>query len=64
MEPISSGKIQLFGRTLPEDEMQKIADKINIKTKLEVFDFNELPEILVNAKYGKVNGNAVIRIAE
>ena len=25
---------------------------------------NELPEILVNAKYGKVNGNAVIRIAE
>ena len=45
-------------------EFLKIADKINIKTKLEVFDFNELPEILVNAKYGKVNGNAVIRIAE
>jgi len=45
-------------------EFLKIADEINIKTKLETFDFNELPEILIRAKQGKVDGNAVIKIAK
>jgi propanol-preferring alcohol dehydrogenase len=45
-------------------EFLKIADEINIKTNLETFEFDELPETLINAKYGKVNGNAVIKIAE
>ena len=41
----------------------KIADEIGIKTKIEVFDFSELPEVLVRVKQGKINGNAVIKIA-
>ncbi len=42
----------------------KIAEKIKIKTKIEVFDFSELPEALIKVKHGKVNGNAVIKITE
>ena len=45
-------------------EFLQIADKINIKTTLETFDFDQLPEILIKAKQGKVNGNAVIKIGE
>jgi propanol-preferring alcohol dehydrogenase len=45
-------------------EFLKIADEINIKTKLETFDFSQIPEALINAKHGKVNGNAVIKVAE
>ena len=45
-------------------EFLKIADEINIKTKLESFDFNELPGVLIKVKHGKVDGNAVIRVAE
>jgi propanol-preferring alcohol dehydrogenase len=45
-------------------EFLKIAEEINIKTKLEAFDFDELPETLIKAKHGKVDGNAVIKIAE
>ena len=45
-------------------EFLKIAEEINIKTKLETFDFDELPEILIRARQGKVDGNAVIKIAE
>ena len=44
-------------------EFLKIADEINIKTKVEVFDFDELPEVLIKVKQGKVAGNAVIKIA-
>ena len=39
-------------------------DEINIKTKLETFDFDELPEILIKVEHGKVNGNAVIKLAK
>lgn len=45
-------------------EFLQIADEINIKTTLETFDFDQLPEILIKAKQGKVNGNAVIKIGE
>jgi zinc-binding alcohol dehydrogenase family protein len=45
-------------------EFLEIADEINIKTKLETFDFNELSEVLIRVKRGKVDGNAVIRVAE
>ena len=44
-------------------EFLQIADEINIKTKLETFDFDELPETLIRAKHGKVSGNAVIKVA-
>jgi propanol-preferring alcohol dehydrogenase len=45
-------------------EFLKIANEINIKTKVETFDFGELPEALIKAKHGKVNGNAVIKLTE
>ncbi len=45
-------------------EFLKIADEINIKTKIATFDFNELPQALIRVKQGKVNGNAVIRVTE
>jgi propanol-preferring alcohol dehydrogenase len=44
-------------------EFLDIASKVGIRTEIEVFPFNELPEVLILAKGGKVKGNAVIKIA-
>jgi propanol-preferring alcohol dehydrogenase len=43
-------------------EFLQIANDINIKTSVDVFPFNDLPEVLIKVKHGKVNGNAVIKI--
>jgi len=44
-------------------EFLEIAAKVGIKTEIEVFPFNELPDVLILVKGGKVAGNAVINIA-
>lgn len=44
-------------------EFLEIAAKVGIKTEIEVFPFDELPDVLILAKGGKVRGNAVIKIA-
>jgi len=44
-------------------EFLEIAAKVGIKTEIEAFPFNELPETLILAKGGKAKGNAVIKIA-
>ena len=43
-------------------EFLDIAAKGGIKTEVEVFPFDELPEALILAKGGKVNGNPVVRL--
>jgi propanol-preferring alcohol dehydrogenase len=43
-------------------EFLDIATKVGIKTEIEVFSFDELPEALILTKSGKVNGNPVVRI--
>jgi propanol-preferring alcohol dehydrogenase len=43
-------------------EFLQIANDINIKTSVDVFPFDDLPEVLIRVKHGKVNGNAVIEI--
>jgi propanol-preferring alcohol dehydrogenase len=45
-------------------EFLHIANEIDLKTSIEVFPFEDLPEALIRVKHGKVNGNAVIQIAE
>ena len=45
-------------------EFLEIAAKMGIKTEIEVFPFNELPDALILAKGGRVKGNAVINIAD
>ena len=45
-------------------EFLQLADEINLKAPFEVFSFNDTPEALIRVKHGKVNGNAVIQIAE
>ena len=44
-------------------EFLEIAAKVGIKTEIEVFPFDELPDVLILVKGGKVRGNAVIKIA-
>lgn len=44
-------------------EFLEIVTKAGIRTEVEVFPFNELPEVLILAKGGRVKGNAVIKIA-
>ena len=43
-------------------EFLQLANDINIKTCIEVFPFENLPEVLIQVKNGKINGNAVIEI--
>jgi len=45
-------------------EFLQLASEINLKTSIEVFPFEDLPEALIRVKHGKVHGNAVIQIAE
>jgi len=45
-------------------EFLDIANQANLKTPIEVFPFDELSEVLIQVKHGKVNGNAVIQIAK
>ena len=45
-------------------EFLQLANEIKPRTSIEVFPFEELPEALIRVKNGRVNGNAVIQIAE
>jgi len=45
-------------------EFLEIAAKIGIKTEVNVFPFDKLPEALILAKGGKVKGNPVIEVAD
>jgi propanol-preferring alcohol dehydrogenase len=45
-------------------EFLKLSSKINIKTKFQTFNFNELPDVLIRVKHGEINGNAVIHISD
>jgi len=45
-------------------DLLQLANDIKLKTSIEVFSFEELPEALICVKDGKVNGNAVIQIAD
>jgi len=45
-------------------EFLQLANDINMKASIEVFPFDNLPEVLIQVKHGKVNGNAVIQIDE
>ena len=45
-------------------EFLQLANNINLKTFIEVFAFKDLQEALICVKDGKVNGNAVIQIAD
>ncbi len=45
-------------------EFLQLANEINFKISIEVFPFEDLQEALIKVKHGKVNGNAVIQIAE
>jgi len=44
-------------------EFLELASKMGIKTEMEIFPFDKLPEALILAKEGKVKGTAVIRVA-
>jgi len=45
-------------------EFLQLANDINLKTSIEVYPFEDLQEVLIQVKHGKVKGNAVIQIAE
>lgn len=44
-------------------EFLDIANQIHLKASIEVFSFDELPDVLIQVKHGNVAGNAVINIA-
>ncbi|MBA7639754.1 putative alcohol dehydrogenase AdhA [subsurface metagenome] len=45
-------------------EFLEIAAKAGMKTEVEVFPFEKLPEVLILAKGGKIEGHPVIKIAD
>jgi propanol-preferring alcohol dehydrogenase len=44
-------------------EFLDIANQIDLNASMEVFPFDELPDVLIQVKHGNVTGNAVINIA-
>jgi len=46
------------------NEFLDIADQINLKASVEVFPFEDLQEVFIHVKHGKVKGNAVIKITD
>jgi propanol-preferring alcohol dehydrogenase len=40
-----------------------LAQEIKIKTEIEVFDFDQIPEVLIAVKQGNVEGSAAIKVA-
>ncbi len=42
----------------------QLANDINIQSSIEIFPVDDLPEVLILVKDGKVNGNAVIQITK
>ena len=44
-------------------ELLKIAGEIPIQTDIEVYDFDDIPNVLVRMKEGKIKGAAVIKIS-
>ncbi|MGQ9706532.1 MAG: zinc-dependent alcohol dehydrogenase family protein [bacterium] len=42
-------------------ELLKIAKEIPIKTDVEIYSFNDVPEVLIRMKEGKIKGAAVIK---
>jgi propanol-preferring alcohol dehydrogenase len=46
------------------DEFLHIAEDMNLKAFIEVYPFDELPDVLIQVKQGNVKGNAVVKIAE
>jgi propanol-preferring alcohol dehydrogenase len=43
-------------------EFLKIADELKLKSRIELFDFNNIPEALIKVSNGKINGTAVAEI--
>jgi propanol-preferring alcohol dehydrogenase len=41
-------------------EFLKIADKLKLKSRVELYDFDDIPEALIKVTKGKINGTAVV----
>jgi propanol-preferring alcohol dehydrogenase len=44
-------------------EFLKIADKLKLKSKVELFDFDDIPRGLIKVSRGKISGTAVVKIS-
>lgn len=43
-------------------EFLKIADELQIKSRIELFDFDNIPEALIKVSKGEINGTAVVEL--
>jgi len=44
-------------------EFLEIADELKIKSRVEIYDFDEIPEVLIKVAKGKINGTAVVKLS-
>ncbi len=45
-------------------EVVGIVNQAGLRVPVDVFPFDELPDVLIKVKHGKINGNVVIQISE
>ena len=45
-------------------EFLELAGRMGMRTEIEVVPFDEVPEVMIRAKAGKIEGTAVIKIAD
>ncbi len=43
-------------------EFLKIADELKLKSRVELFDFDDIPEVLIKVAKGKIDGTAVVSL--
>lgn len=44
-------------------EFLKIADELKLKSRVELFDFDDIPEALIKVTKGEINGTAVVELS-
>ncbi len=44
-------------------EFLKIADELKLKSRIELYKFDDIPEVLIKVAQGKINGTAVVELS-
>ena len=44
-------------------EFLKIADELKLKSRIEVFNFDKIPEAIIKVSKGKIDGTAAVKLS-
>ena len=44
-------------------EFLKIADELKLKSRVKLYDFEDIPEVLIKVSKGEIDGTAVVKLS-